>query len=62
MSVANIVRTKMGMEMDNAIIIGIAAGCCQREFVFYNFWGLGKDFSVKLILNKILIKLWQKSY
>ena len=40
-AVANIVRTKMGMEMDNAIIIGIAAGCCQREFVFLQFLGFG---------------------
>ncbi len=28
----------------------------------YNVWGLGKNFSVKLVLNKILIKLLQKSY
>jgi hypothetical protein len=27
---------------------------------FYNAWGLGKNFSVKLVLNKILIKLRQE--
>jgi hypothetical protein len=40
-AVANIVRTKMGMEMDNAIIIGIAAGCCQGESVFLQCLGFG---------------------
>ena len=40
-AVANIVRTKMGMEMDNAIIIGIAAGCCQGESGFLQCLGFG---------------------
>ena len=40
-AVANIVRTKMGMEMDNAIIIGIAAGCCQGELFFLQCLGFG---------------------
>ncbi len=40
-AVANIVITKMGMEIDNAIILGIAAGCCQRElegFTIFEVW------------------------
>ena len=41
-AVANIVITKMGMEMDNAIVIGIAAGCCQGKlkegFTIFGVW------------------------
>ncbi len=41
-AVANIVITKMGMEMDNAIVIGIAAACCQGKlkegFAIFGVW------------------------
>jgi hypothetical protein len=33
----------------------------NRIRVFYNIFGLGENFSIKLVLNKLLVDLRQKS-